>query len=108
MDLSSVLLAIVGDFASDCFANKMQFDLNLRIFIHFQLFLQNKALQFTFLVISKINLMHFFPSKQHGILGSVMILEEDGSGLKSHLRAMRTRQVMNHPPFSTGCFSSAQ
>lgn len=49
----------------------------------FQLFLQNKALWLTFLVISQINLMHFSPSRHHGTIGSVLILEEDGGGLQS-------------------------
>lgn len=49
----------------------------------FQLFLQNKALWLTFLVISQINLMHFSPSRHHGTIGSVLISEEDGGGLQS-------------------------
>lgn len=87
-------------------ANEMQLGLNLRISVHFKLFLQNKTLWFTFVIISQINLMHFSSSKQHDRVGSVLILEEYGGRLK--LRAVRTSYVLKHPPSSTRCFSSVR
>lgn len=59
-------------------ANEMQLGLTLRILVHFKLFLQNKVLSFTFLIIAQINLMHFSPSEQHDRIGRVLILKEDG------------------------------